>query len=106
MECKSTVIKLTRLYLLLITPSSAVFHKLKRLEHLDISENKIAFLSSELKCLKFLKTVVIKKNQIKSVALDFGMSQSIEKLNLAGNSTNSVFKKVISNLVSFNIVTF
>ena len=64
---------------------SAVFSKLKRLERLDISENQIAFLSSEMKCLKFLKTLIIKKNNIKSVALDFGMSQSIEKLNLAGN---------------------
>ena len=67
-----------------LTEISDVFKKLKRLEHLDISENQISFLSSEMKCLKFLKTLVIKKNLIKSVALDFGRSQSIEKLNLAG----------------------
>ena len=67
-----------------LTEISDVFKKLKRLEHLDITDNQITFLSSEMKCLKFLKTLIIKKNLIKSVALDFGSSQSIEKLNLAG----------------------
>ena len=70
---------------------SSVFSKLKRLECLDISENQIAFLSSEMKCLKFLKTLIIKRNSIKSVAIDFGMSQSIEKLNLAGNSRSQLW---------------
>ena len=68
-----------------ITEIDSVFRKLKRLERLDLSDNQIGFLSSELKCLRFLKTVIIKKNRIKSVAIDFGVSQSIEKLNLAGN---------------------
>lgn len=61
--------------------------KFSSLISMDISNNNLSYISSDLVHLKHLRTLIAKNNHIKSETIpkDFGRIPSLEVLNLSGN---------------------
>jgi len=84
-------------------PSS--IYKLKNLEVLLISYNKISSISSDIKNLTKLKTLDISNNKITKIPDALGKLKKLERLFLDYNKINGSVPKSLNNLKELNTIT-
>ena len=79
-----------------------ILSKLQKLEELDVSDNKIEYLPSEIVRLPLLKVLKLENNPIKNIPTELVSSYSVDKLrnffddlDTSGSTNNDEFKVIV-----------